>query len=148
MLKGWNSKARRLITWFAETLTEAILFSVLMVGLSWHDIAGPGTPAYNAVITSLLTAIFVLFYLFLTGYMLTTGLCRFYWRGRRLWSYPICAVLLFFFHFELFNAAMGGVLDPRARILFRIFGACIVLMSTLVGGLALERVAHEQVPVQ
>jgi hypothetical protein len=129
---GW------LVVWFLETLSEALLFSILLMVLEWHDLKDPWTPAYQVVAGGLVMVVPILLYLFLTGYMLTTAVFRVAWKGQTLWSYPAVATLLFFLHFEILSLGVGGAFDPRVRLEFRVGGACIVFACTFAGGYLLR----------
>ncbi len=123
---------KRIAVWFIETASEVLLLGLVLTLLLGHD-----QHAFSKDVLIYSSGICLLF--FSTGYLLTTGIVRSVWKGRRSWLYPAVAVVLFFAHFEIMNFGVRGAFEPSTRLRVRVAGACIVFICTLVGSLALRR---------
>jgi hypothetical protein len=123
---------KRLMVWFFETVLEASLLSVVLLGLSGYT---RGTLLKDLTVGFVwITTMF-----FSTLYLFTTAIARAVWRGGRVWVYPVIALALFFVHFEILNQAAGGIFKLPDRVVIRIAGAAIVLACTFAGTLVLQR---------
>jgi hypothetical protein len=123
---------KRLVVWFAETSSEALLIGVVLICLSgdnWH--------AYGRDLAVSFVWISLMF--FSTGYLLTTGIARAVWQPQQTGLNSIVATALFYIHFEILNHAARGIFDPPERVVVRIAGGCIVLACTFGGTLLLRR---------
>jgi hypothetical protein len=126
---------RRIVVWFIETVSEMLLLGIVLTVLLGHD---PRTFLKDLSVYS--SGVVLLF--FTTGYLLTTIVVRVVWKGRALWVYPAIATGLFLIHFEIMNVSLGGAFAPPDRLLIRAAGACIVILCTLAGTIALRKWAH------
>jgi hypothetical protein len=123
---------KRLAAWFVETCAEVLLLGFVLTVLLGHD-----QHAFFKDLSIYSSGIILLFVT--TGYLISTIVVRAVWRGRTLWSYPAIATVLFFIHFEIMNAGLGGAFEPSARARIRAAGACIVFACTLAGTFALRK---------
>jgi hypothetical protein len=123
---------KRLAVWLVETSSEVVLLGLVLTVLLGHDRHAFFTDL--AIYSSGIILLFVT-----TDYVLSTIVVRAVWSGRTLWSYPAIATVLFFIHFETMNVGLGGAFEPSARVRIRAAGACIVLVCTLTGTLALRK---------
>jgi hypothetical protein len=123
---------KRLMVWFAETVLEALLLSVVLLGLSGYT---RGTLLKDLTVGF----VWIATMFFSTGYLFTTAIARAVWRGGSIWVYPVVALALFFVHFEILNHALGGIFNLPDRVVIRIAGAAIVLVCTFAGSLVLRR---------
>ena len=123
---------KRLVVWFIETLSEALLPGTVLTVLLGYD-----QRAFLKDLSVYSSGIVLLF--FTTGYLLTTIVVRAVWNGKALWLYPAVATGLFWIHFEIMNALLRGAFAPSDRIRIRAAGACIVIVCTLTGTLALRK---------
>ncbi len=121
----------RLTTWALEITFEIVLLAVFLALLA-HD---PN---------EFMKAVFghgagILMMFFVTGYLFTTIIARALWNGKRLWSYPCTAVILFVFHFEILSMAVGGAFDTATRFRIRIAGVLVALVCTSLGSFVLAK---------
>jgi hypothetical protein len=123
---------RLLAVWLVETLCEILLLSLSVIALL-------GLHEYSFGQDLKLYIFAIAFFMFMTGYLLTTLLARTLWRVRRIWSYPLAAAVLFLFHFQIMNLGMGGEWEPAISIRIRVAGACIVFACTLAGSFVLRK---------
>lgn len=122
---------KRLVVWFSETLLEAVLLGLALVGLFGYD--------QHAFVKSLgfyITGI--LLFSFTTGYLLTTVIARAAWRGKNAWSYSAIACLLYLLHSEIFFHITGGSTRSE-QFSMQVAGVFIVLLCTFGGTLLLRR---------
>ena len=123
---------KRVAVWCVETSSEVVLLSLVLTVLFGHD-----ANAFFKDLAIYSSGIIMLFVT--TGYVLSTIVVRTAWGGRALWPYPAIATVLFFIHFEIMNAVLGGAFEPPARVRIRAAGACIVFACTLAGTFALRK---------
>jgi len=123
---------KRLAVWFVETFAQVLLLGFVLTVLLGHD-----QHAFFKDLSIYSSGIVLLF--FTTGYLLSTMVARAVWRGRTLWSYLAIATVLFFIHFEIMNAGLGGAFEPSARGRIRPAGAFIAFACTLAGTFALRK---------
>jgi ABC-type Mn2+/Zn2+ transport system permease subunit len=128
---------KRLVAWLIETFSEVVLLGVVLAVLLGHD-----KRAFFKDVSIYSSGIILMFVI--TGYLLSTIIVRAVWRGRTLWSYPAIATVLFFIHFEIMNAGLGGAFEPSDRLRIRLAGACIVFACTLTGTFVLRRWTAEK----
>lgn len=117
---------RPLAVWLIETSSEVLILGLILTLLLGHD-------PYAFLKGLLIYSSGVILLFLSTGYVFTTIVARAVWRGRRLWSYPAFATLLFFIHFEIMNVGLGGAFEPSARVRIRTAGAFITFACTLGG---------------
>ena len=134
--RAWILIAKRLVVWFVETSSVALLLGLVLAVLLGYD-----QHAFLKDVSIYAAGIALLF--LSTGYLLTTIVVRTLWRGRPLWSYSAIATALFLFHFEIMNVSLGGAFDPSDRVRIRAAGACIAFACTFGGTLVLRKWAAE-----
>jgi hypothetical protein len=130
--KGQTKK--RITVWSLETQCQALLLSVLCIILSSRS--GPRDDGIVRDLVFEFNLVSVLF--FSTGYLFTTAILAVFWRGQRLWLYPIIAAALFSIHLQILFFALGDV-TPSEKLPVRLAGPYIVFVCTLVGGCCLRR---------
>jgi hypothetical protein len=123
---------KRLVVWLIETLSEALLLGTVLIALLGYD-----QKAFFKDLSVYSSGVVLLF--FTTGYILTTAVVRAVWSGRALWLYPTVATGLFLIHFEIMNVLLRGAFAPSDRLRIRAAGACIVILCTIAGTLALRK---------
>jgi hypothetical protein len=123
---------KRLTIWAAEIISQAVLLGLLLIALLGFD-----RHAFGKSLLIYANAILVMF--FLTGYLVTTGISRAVWRGRRPWLYSAVATVLFLIHFEVLSISVGSAFEPRDRVRIWMTGACIAFLSTLAGTAVLQK---------
>jgi hypothetical protein len=125
---------KRITIWFLELQCQALLLSVLCIILSL-----PKGPREEGIFRDLVLGFnFVSTLFYSTGYLLTTAILAVFWRGQRLWFYPVIAATLFSIHLQILFFALGDV-PSSEKLPVRLAGPCIVIASTLVGGYFLRR---------
>ena len=129
---------KRLTVWLVEVALEAVLLGSFLVAIFGHDRHSLGKDL-------LISAVAITWMFFVTGYLLTTALSRFFWKLPRLWPYSAFAAVLFLIHFEFLNVGVGGAFAPSDRLRIRVAGILIVLACTLGGSLVI-RLWEAQVP--
>jgi len=117
---------KRLAVWLLETLSEAVLLSVLLFVLGGRGPAGD-------FLFILMGTIVVFMWGY--GYLFTTAIFGVVWRGRRWWLYPSSAAVLFLTHLHFYATGWASSL----RLLTQVFGACIVFACTVAGNWLLRR---------
>ena len=122
---------KRLAVWFLETLFEAMLLGLVLIGLFGYDQHALGKSLGLYVSGILLLS-------FTTGYLLTTAIARGAWKGQGWWSYSAVAVALFLVHSQIFFVVSGGSTRSE-KLSMQMAGACIVFACTFVGTLALRK---------
>ena len=122
---------RRLSVWFGETLLEALLLGLALVGLFGYD-----QHAFGKSLEFYVTGI--LLFSFTTGYLLTTAIARGAWRGEKAWPYSVVASLLYLLHSEIFFRLSGGSTRPE-QFSMQVSGIFIVFACTFGGTLVLRR---------
>lgn len=130
---------KRLAIWLMEVGLQAVLLGLLLIGLYGHD-----KFRFGRDLLVYTDSILVMF--FLTGYLLTTAILRVLWKGRTFWLYPVIAMALFLFHFELLNLGIGGAFAPPDRTRVLLAGMCAAAITTLCGTLVLQRWRAERLP--
>jgi hypothetical protein len=123
---------KRIVVWSIETVSEILLLGIVLTVLLGHD-----PHAFLKDVSVYSSGVVLLF--FTTGYLITTIVVRAVWKGQTLWIYPGIATGLFLIHFEIMNVSLGGAFAPADRLLIRSAGACIVIVCTLVGTIALRK---------
>jgi hypothetical protein len=122
---------KRLAVWFGETLLEALLLGLALVGLFGYD-----QHAFGKSLGFYVTGI--LLFSFTTGYLLTTAVARGAWRGEEIWPYSVIASLLYLLHSEIFFHISGGSTRPE-QFSIQVAGALVVFTCTFAGTLVLRR---------
>ena len=132
-------KLKRLAVWFLEISCEALLLSLLLIGLSV-----PFQPGQFGLGAELLSSFGVIanWLFWRTGYLFTTAIVAVFFRGQKLWVYPAVAALLFVIHIEIVMVKLGSDLASTYGILIPAAGACIVFACTFAGSLILRRWAR------
>jgi hypothetical protein len=110
---------------------QAFLLSLFLIALLGYDRNEFGKALY--IYFAGITWMF-----FSTGYLLTTGVSRAIWKGRKIWSYPVIAAILYSIHFEILNLEAGGAFEPPDRIRIRVAGACIAFACAHSGSYGLQ----------
>jgi len=122
---------KRMVVWFFETLFEAVLLALALIGLFGYDQHALGR-SFGIYLSG------VLLLSLTTGYLLTTAVARAAWRVRNWWTYPALAVTLFLIHSEIFFVISGGSTRSE-KLTMQIAGACVVFACTLVGTFAVRK---------
>src|SRR3954452_5495606 len=113
---------KRLVVWFVETSSEAVLLGLALIGFFGYDQHAFGR-SFGLYVSGILLVTFT------TGYLLTTAIARGAWIARQWWSYSAVAVALFLVHSQIFFVLSGG--STRAeKLSMQIAGACIVFACT------------------
>jgi hypothetical protein len=130
---------KRLSVWALETALQALLLSLVLIGLFGYD-------SHEFGKTLLICTTWIVIMFFSTGYLFSTVLFRAFWRGRGLWLYSAIATLLFLIHFEILNVGVGvgGAFNPPERLRIRAAGVCIVFACTFVGSYFLRKGSSPQ----
>jgi hypothetical protein len=118
--------------WLFETVCQAILLASFMV-------IRHGNNADTTLGDVLALAFAILFIFTTTGYLLTTGILRAFWKNPQIWLYPFAATILFLIHFELFNITVDGAFKAPNRTPVLVAGLCITFVCTLGGGSVLRK---------
>ena len=123
---------RRLSVWLIETCCEAVLLMLLVLILS-------GRSEQRTIVEDLSLAFFgtVIVFMVGSGYLLTTAVGRAFLSSHNPWVYPPIAAVLFVAHEQFLFS--GWKLPNGSHLQTQVFGACIVFICTLVGGLLLQR---------
>jgi hypothetical protein len=127
-------KTRRLLVWFAETASEALLIGFLLLFTPVLFTRGEGSFAGEVS----LRFMSVLWFFFITGYLLTTAIIGIFWRSRRLWLYPSIAAVLFSIHLQIWFLGASGWTNAE-RLPYELAGPCIVFGCTFAGGRLLRK---------
>ena len=125
----------RLSVWMFETFCQALLLGALLIATSLHN----GLDQKGIISDLIFAVCCVMTAMFLTGYLLTTMLCRIFENSRRLWLCPAISSGLFSIHFEVLNLAVGGAFERPDRILLRVLGPCFAFVCTVTGSFILRR---------
>ena len=122
---------KRLVVWLLETLIGAFLEGILLVA-EWGATKGD-VPGDVLLLVAWITIISVI-----SGYALTTLICRLTWTRQKLLWYPIVATLLLIVHGLIFMkfTDMG---EPSQRLQVLGTGGCVVLLLTFLGSYTLRR---------
>jgi hypothetical protein len=132
-MRGDNELTKKRITvWFLETQCEVLLLSVLCTYLSFFNGHGP-----DGFFRELVISFLVLSTLFLaTGYLLTTAIIAAFWRGHRLWLYPVFAAVLYSIILQILLFLLSDLNSSEKQeiLTVRLAGPCIVFLCTFVGG--------------
>ena len=122
---------KRLIVWFVETIFEAMLLALALIGLFGYD-----QHAFGKSLELYVSGILLLS--FTSGYLVTTAIARGAWKGQSWWSFSAIAVTLFLAHSEIVFVVSGASTLPE-RLSMQMAGACIVFACTFAGTLALRK---------
>jgi hypothetical protein len=126
---------KRLTVWFVETLCGVLLLGLLAATLMGHT-------EYGFARTFLFFAGGVILISGITGYALTTLICRLVWKRQKVLWYPAVAASLGIIHgLGFFVVADPG---PRSGVLlgrsvWLMAGGLVIFVSTLAGSYFLRR---------
>jgi len=132
---------KRITVSFIEVASEALLLGFVLAVILGYD-----EHAFIKDVLIYAGMIFMMF--FTTGYVFTTAIVRAFWKGQKLWSYPVIAIALFLLHFEILNVGIGVAFEPKDRLRIRIAGAFIVPACTLIGGLFLQHATRTRMAIR
>lgn len=132
---------KRLAVWLLEALAATLLLGGLFGALSSPDLTNflsilPGVWALAAGIAAVL---------FLHGYYLTTAVAGVFFRGRKLWVYPLIAATLFVIHTHIVFFRLKPDLSSSGRateVPFLFGGACLIFACAIGGNLILRKWAR------
>jgi hypothetical protein len=122
--------------WLVETLSEALLLSVLFIVYVRVAYGADQQLGYAKQLLFFMSATIVIF-MFGSGYLMSTTVFAIVWRSQRPWLYPTIAAALYLGHLRF---AFGsehwslGHWDLSQRITLQVGGASIVFACTFVGG--------------
>jgi hypothetical protein len=126
---------KRLTIWMLEILCQTLLGSLLLLEVARSY--GPNRDAFAIELLRSFLAI-VLFFVWGSGYVLSTAIAGVVWRSKQLWLYPVIAGILFLAHLQWLFTKIGGM-SPSDRLIFHAGGVCIVLACTFTGNLLLRK---------
>lgn len=124
---------QRLVTWLFETCLIAILVGVFLY-LWWGTL--PQLDEHQIFENVFYYAgLVVIYFMLLSGYLLTTCLGAVFLRRHAIWLYPAVSAVLFVAHLQLMSAGW----TQMERLPISAVGVCVSLVVTFIGNLLLRK---------
>ncbi len=132
-----------LSVWAVEIISETILLTLLVALFSFSE-----DSFWRRFPRDLLASIYIILtFMFLSGYLLTTGYLRIIWKSHRIWDHSAVTTILAVLVLQIFYMIAEGW-EKSFKIKLQLVSAVVVFSCTFAGGWFIKKYLYNAYPIR